>query len=145
MPVILDAGRACAEDKGVLPIVKSIKQDLYRVGVGEAAVAPILTDDNILRLGIKTDDSDIDVAAVISKADFGFFRSGGSLVRLLLDETFGRLNLLPDRLTDQPVYHRRRSDALCAYSFPSFLPLLSNNVPLSRSDINSPETISETH
>ena len=125
---------------GVLVIVISIEQNLNRVGVGEAAVAAILGDDDVLGPGIEADDADIKILIVVCKTDIGPFGGGRPFVRLLLDETGGRLDLLPDRLVDEPVQHRRRVDAASAYSSASLLALLWGNGSLGRSDTLRPGT-----
>ena len=104
--------------------MESIEKNLNGVGVGETSVTAILRNDNILWLRIKTYDSDIQVPLVVCEADFRFFRGDRSFVRLLLDETCSRQDLLPDGLTDQAVQYRRRIDALSVYPLAGLLALL---------------------
>ncbi len=81
----------------------------------------------MVRLRVKTYDPYIQVAIVICETDLGLFRGGRPFVWLLLDEAGGRLDLLPHRLIDEPVHHRRRVDALRAYSFAGLLARLRNS------------------
>ena len=101
----LDAGGACSEDKRILAVVERVKQNLNRVGVTETGVAAILGDNDILRLGVETDDGYVEVAVVEADAQFCFLGREFTFVGVLLDEIGCRIKFLPERFVDESVEH----------------------------------------
>jgi hypothetical protein len=104
--VVFDAERISAEHERVLAVVEGIEQDLNRVGVVEAGVAPALADDNAVRRGVETDRRDVEVLAIEEKADLGPFGSRLAVIRFLLNESAERRDGGPDGIVDAAVDSR---------------------------------------
>ena len=92
-----------AEDEAVLTIVKRVEDHLERVHVAHAGVSTRVADDDLRRIGVVADRSDVQVEVVVQDTHFRQFGCGLSFERFRLNKIRQRHRLFPDGFIQNAV------------------------------------------
>jgi hypothetical protein len=84
-------------------IVVRVEIDADVVVIGERRIAPHVEGDDPLRVGVVTDDSEVERPIVLDDTDFGVLGGPDAVERRVLPEPCGRHGALPHCFVQNPV------------------------------------------
>lgn len=86
----------------------SVQDEQKCVGTIERCITPGIRDNEVLRLGIETDDTEVEDLVGISDTDVGVFRSGMAGIGPRLPQITKGRNVHPGRVLHDPAVDDRR-------------------------------------